>query len=94
MKLIKLFLRYEKLVIGSDVGGIKELISHNENGFLFKAGDKKSLVETMINVVKLGDKQKELFKSKGLNYVNTEKSWITNAIKYQNIYNSLLSARN
>lgn len=85
---------YEKLVIGSDVGGIKELISHNENGFLFKAGDKKSLVETMINVVKLGDKQIELFRSKGLNYVNTEKSWITNAIKYQNIYNSLLSARN
>ena len=85
---------YEKLVIGSDVGGIKELITHNENGFLFKAGDKKSLVATMINVIKLDFRRQEIFKSKGLSYVINEKSWLTNANKYQNIYNSMIRARN
>jgi glycogen(starch) synthase len=85
---------YEKLVIGSDVGGIKELITHNENGFLFKAGDKKSLVATMVNVIKLDFRRQELFKSKGRSYVINEKSWLTNANKYQNIYNSMIRARN
>jgi glycogen(starch) synthase len=32
-----------KVVVGSDVGGIREFISHNENGFLFKAGDSDDL---------------------------------------------------
>lgn len=33
----------EKIVVGSDVGGIKELIENNVNGFLFRAGDMESL---------------------------------------------------
>lgn len=85
---------YEKLVIASNVGGMKELIVHNDNGFLFEAGNKNSLVETMINVIKLDKEQEQLFKSRGLSYVINDKSWTTNAGKYQNIYNSMISARN
>ncbi len=32
-----------KVVVGSNVGGIKELITHNQNGLLFKAGSVDSL---------------------------------------------------
>ena len=85
---------YEKLVIASNVGGMKELIVHNDNGFLFEAGNKNSLVETMINVIKLDKEQEQLFKLRGLSYVINDKSWTTNAGKYQNIYNSMISARN
>jgi PEP-CTERM/exosortase A-associated glycosyltransferase len=42
----------EKVVVGSDVGGMKELISHNENGFLFKAGDIQSLQNLLSEIMR------------------------------------------
>ena len=29
---------YKKLVLASDVGGMKELIEHNKTGYIFKSG--------------------------------------------------------
>lgn len=39
-------------VIGSDIGGIPELVQEKYNGFLFKAGDFKELKEIMEYVIK------------------------------------------
>lgn len=36
-----------RCAIGSDVGGIRELIGHEDTGLLFRAGDRASLVEQM-----------------------------------------------
>ncbi|NLC30924.1 MAG: glycosyltransferase family 4 protein [Candidatus Moranbacteria bacterium] len=41
-----------KLVIGSDLGGIPELIGDGKTGFIFRHGDKKSLAEKIQNVSK------------------------------------------
>jgi PEP-CTERM/exosortase A-associated glycosyltransferase len=40
-----------KVVIGSDVGGIKELVSDGTNGFLFRAGSADDLVRTVLRVL-------------------------------------------
>lgn len=42
MSILESFL-YKRLVIGSEVGGIKELVGKNERGFLFKMNDADSL---------------------------------------------------
>jgi len=39
-----------KVVVGSDVGGIMELITDGENGFLFKAGDTEALSRLMHSI--------------------------------------------
>lgn len=40
-----------RLVIASDVGGHKELITDQENGVLFKANDPDSLAESVLNLI-------------------------------------------
>lgn len=77
---------YEKLVIGSDVGGIKELIKNNVNGFLFKAEDKKDLIKRIKEIINLNKKEKERILNSSLEYVVKSKSWINNAKQYKNIY--------
>jgi glycosyltransferase involved in cell wall biosynthesis len=41
----------EKAVLGSDVGGISEVIRHGENGYLFEKGNMKSFSETLLQVI-------------------------------------------
>jgi len=41
------------LVLGSDVGGISEVIRTDQNGFLFKAGDPNDLVDQINHVISL-----------------------------------------
>ena len=40
------------IVISSDCGGMKELISHNNNGFLFSNRDVNAMTDTIIEVLK------------------------------------------
>lgn len=47
-------------VIGSNIGGIPELIKDNYNGFLFEAGNIERLREILYNVIKNPDILKEL----------------------------------
>lgn len=82
---------YEKLVVGSDVGGIQELISHASNGVLFKAGDKESLVKIMLEVIEMESGERNMIKDTAYRFVVNEKSWISNARQYKIIYNTLLS---
>lgn len=46
-----------KPVIGSDLGGIKELIQSNVNGFLFKANRKDELMSTIVNTKNISENE-------------------------------------
>jgi len=81
---------YEKLFIGSDVGGIKELVTDKLNGYLFTAGDANKLVETMRYVSCLDSEEVNKIKEEALNYVTTEKSWLANSKLYYKFYQNLL----
>lgn len=47
----------EKTVLGSDVGGIAEVIRHGENGYLFEKGNMESFKETLLEVLDMGNTQ-------------------------------------
>ena len=50
------------IVLASDVGGVGNLIQNNINGFLVEKNNTDQFVETLLNVLKLSDK--EIFKIK------------------------------
>ncbi|MDQ3002973.1 MAG: glycosyltransferase, exosortase A system-associated [Fibrobacterota bacterium] len=64
----------EKLVVGSDVGGIKELIEHGVTGLLFKADDAADLAATVLGAL---DKPSEIERLRKAARVHVEKdrSW-------------------
>lgn len=85
---------YEKIFIGSDVGGIKELITHAFNGYLFDAGSRADLINVMIFALRIDDEKRNLILNNALQYVYNEKSWLKNAGRYKSIYNELIIAHN
>ena len=44
------------IVIGTDVGGIGDIIEHGKTGFLIKEKDSKAIADVLVSI--LGDKQK------------------------------------
>lgn len=84
---------YQKLVLASDVGGMKELIEDQKTGFLFESANETALYEKLCYIYNeweatQGFKQ---IKEQALVYVRDEKSWKANALSYFNLYKSLLS---
>ncbi|OFX23146.1 MAG: hypothetical protein A2033_15385 [Bacteroidetes bacterium GWA2_31_9] len=81
---------YKKLVIASDVGGIKEIITDKYNGLLFKADDKESMKLLIQQVYDNGIDHYSNIIANAMDYVKKHRSWDTNALKYKAIYNKLL----
>jgi len=82
---------YEKIFIGSNVGGILALVEPNETGFVFEAENKRSLKKQIQKVISLPDQEKKIIIKNALNYVEQNKSWKSNAHRYKTIYATLLN---
>lgn len=74
-------------VIGSDIGGIPDLVLHNGNGLLFKAGDIEDLARKMETVVENPMILRKL--RKGIRNVKTMQE---HAFELERIYISLIKA--
>lgn len=83
---------YGKIVIGSNVGGIKELINDKVNGFLFDAGDTESLLKVMNKVSGLSLQEIKKIQTYAKEDVINNKSWLNNAYDYKSLYKSLIIA--
>ena len=74
-----------KLLIASDVGGHRELISDGKTGLLFKASDPiafaDKIVSTLANSGNWGD-----IKAAGRHFVEAERSWKMSVDRYQGVY--------
>lgn len=81
---------YKKIFIGSDVNGIKELITKKSYGFLFKSENKEDLKSILKKVYNLNNTEKSIILEESYNYVKSFKDWGSNAIKYKEIYTSLI----
>lgn len=79
---------HQKLVVASDVGGMKELIKNDVNGLLFEHDNIDSLERTLKQVI--GDGINHQIVENALNYVKENKSWESNAYYYKKIYQNLL----
>ncbi len=78
-----------KLVIGSDVGGIKEIIG--KGGIFFPAGDYESLFHLLKDVINNRAKY-ESVAEEGKKLANEKYSWDRHIEKYQKIYHIVLSS--
>jgi PEP-CTERM/exosortase A-associated glycosyltransferase len=88
-----------KLVLASDVGGHKELISDNDNGFLFKADDVDHLSERIIELLAGGassnalvEEPKSIIKN-GRDYVENVRNWKNSVSHYFPLYQRLISEK-
>ncbi len=69
-------LSLQKAVVGSDVGGIREIIEDRENGRLFKADSKTDLVSTLAGLIDDKAEQARLALN-GRRYVLERRNWDT-----------------
>jgi PEP-CTERM/exosortase A-associated glycosyltransferase len=77
-----------KIVIGSDVGGMKELITHNENGFLCESKDPKKLSMLLMNILERNDNGKIVEEAKRT--VREFRNWNTIVKNYIHVYKNIL----
>lgn len=77
-----------KPVIASDVGGHKELITDNETGFLFKAGDSVELAERLVELLADENKLNSVLLN-GRVYVENVRNWQNSVSNYLPIYKKL-----
>lgn len=82
----------EKAVMGSDVGGIKELIEDGRNGLLFKADDAESLAGQALALLENPARILELGKAARL-HVEKERSWNKLIKVHATVYRSVGAMR-
>ena len=63
-----------KAIVGSDVGGHKELIAHEQTGLLFRAGDVSALVVEVERLLANNELRMKLGSS-AASWVRRERSW-------------------
>ena len=80
---------YKKLILASDVGGIKELISNEKIGLLFKSDSSLEIEKIILNVIKRSDLDKII--KNAYNFIKEERNWLLNAEKYSLIYKNLIN---
>ena len=79
-----------RLVVASDVGGHKELIDHQRNGYLFKANDADALAATVLNLLNQSQQWEQL-RVAGRSYVEQERNWTKSVSFYKNVYTQLIT---
>jgi len=82
----------EKTVLVSDVGGLRELVRDNKNGFVFRAGDVKDLAVKLTYLANHPDRCREI----GLQAredMFAERDWSVIARNYLNIYQEVCLAK-
>jgi len=75
-------------VIGSDIGGITDVVENGSNGFLFESRNSRDLSGKIIKL--LGDaKLRKRFSKKGINTIRKKFSWDIVVNKFLRIYGGL-----
>lgn len=80
-----------KLVVASDVGGMRELVEDGVTGSLFRAGDAASLAETVCALLDQRESWPER-RRKAREFVERERDWRSIVAGYEDVYASVLRA--
>ena len=78
-----------KLVLASDVGGHRELISNGQNGWLFESGNVQALADKTIQILANPQHWPEVINN-GRQYVEQERNWQNSVANYKNVYPDLI----
>ena len=74
-----------KLVVASDVGGHKELITHGQNGCLFQADNANDLARVVTELLGAKNSWPEM-KINGRQFVEQDRNWANSVGRYQQVY--------
>lgn len=77
-----------KLVVASDVGGHKELITHGQNGSLFQADNANELARVVTELLDAKDSWPGM-KTNGRQFVEQERNWGNSVGRYQKVYGDI-----
>ena len=80
---------YKKLVLVSDVGGMKELVKNEFNGIVFNSDSYKEIKNVIIDVINRNDLDKII--ENGYSYIKEERNWEVKVKKYYLIYENLIN---
>lgn len=78
-----------RVLVASDVGGHKELISDGKTGVLFQAGNAESLSNAILRLLAMRD-QWPAIRAAGRKFVEEERNWKNSVARYQGIYPQLV----
>ena len=81
-----------RLVLASDVGGHRELISDPETGRLFRAGDPESLAAGVMDFMR-NPAQWEGRRDRARQFVETHRNWSASVARYESVYAALRAER-
>jgi PEP-CTERM/exosortase A-associated glycosyltransferase len=82
----------QRLVIASDCGGHKEIVTHGRNGMLFKADDAGALAQAIVDAI-AARKNWPLMGQNARDYVMRERTWHASVDRYEPIYERLAGAK-
>ena len=77
-----------KVVLGSDVGGIKELVTHDHDGYLFRAGDRDALVGLLVALAS-GRRDMGGIAARAMETVRVKHDWRKAVERYLPVYERL-----
>tara|TARA_B100001063_G_C16652882_1_gene496902 strand:- start:186 stop:1028 length:843 start_codon:yes stop_codon:yes gene_type:complete len=80
---------YKKLILVSDVGGMKELVENEVNGIVFKSDSYDEIKNVILEVINRNDLDKIIDNS--FQYIKEERSWKVNVRNYNLIYKYLIN---
>jgi PEP-CTERM/exosortase A-associated glycosyltransferase len=80
-----------KIVLASDVGGLRELVRDGDTGFLFRAGDADALAARVLEVERRRGEWPAM-RLRARRFVETERSWQNSVARYRDVYGRLIAA--
>jgi len=79
----------EKIILGSDVGGITEVITNNKNGIVFKKGNKDELFKKIKYIVENIENIDDIRKQARRSIINKYR-WQKSRERLQNVYEAVI----
>ncbi len=80
-----------RLVVASDIGGHRELISHGTTGVLFAPDDAAGLAQSVTDLLEDPALQRRLI-SQGRAFVESERTWQASVARYEAVYGRAMAA--
>jgi PEP-CTERM/exosortase A-associated glycosyltransferase len=81
-----------RLIVASDVGGHRELITTEETGILFRPGDSEDLASKVLDLIRHPEGWSKV-KSAARRFVETERTWASSVARYREVYGGLSGTR-
>lgn len=81
----------EKIIIGSNAGGVPEVIDDQETGFLFKNNDPLDLTDKLVTALALSAERRQTIAAAARHKVGVNYDWTKNAARIMGLYQAAIA---